>query len=89
MTEKTTDDLHPLVKKGLDSKPPIAKLIGFEVEQISQGRAVIVLEAGPQHANPMALFTGLFCAVSPMRQWEWRLLRLWSTTNRSQPSISR
>jgi uncharacterized protein (TIGR00369 family) len=65
MAERTTEDLHPLVKKVLDSKPPIAQLIGFEVQQISLGRAVIVLEAGPQHANPMGtLHGGVLCDVA-------------------------
>jgi hypothetical protein len=44
---------HPLIKRVIDDKPPIAKLIGFEVVEISHGRAVAVFEAGPQHANPM------------------------------------
>lgn len=56
---------HPLVKRVLDSRPPIAQLIGFEVEQIGQGQAVAVLEAGPQHANPMGtLHGGVLCDVA-------------------------
>ena len=31
---------HPLVRKVLDAKPPIAELIGFEVVQIGEGRAI-------------------------------------------------
>jgi uncharacterized protein (TIGR00369 family) len=65
MTETTTGEPHPLVKKVLDSKPPIAKLIGFEVEQIGRGQAVISLESGPQHANPMGtLHGGVLCDVA-------------------------
>lgn len=46
------------------SKPPIAKLIGFEVEQISLVQAAISLESGPQHANPMGtLHGGVLCDV--------------------------
>jgi uncharacterized protein (TIGR00369 family) len=65
MADRTTEDPHPLVKKVLDSKPPIAKLIGFEVEQISRGHAVIMLEAGPQHANPMGtVHGGVLCDIA-------------------------
>jgi len=39
--------IHPLVKKVLASKPPIAELIGFNVEEIGDGRAVGCLQAGP------------------------------------------
>jgi len=56
---------HPLVKRVIDDKPPIAKLIGFEVVEISHGRAVAVFEAGPQHANPMGtLHGGVLCDVA-------------------------
>jgi len=58
-------DPHPLVKKVLNSKPPIAQLIGFEVEKINRGHAIAVLEAGPQHANPMdTLHGGVLCDVA-------------------------
>jgi len=54
--------VHPLIKKVLASKPPIAELIGFSVEEISDGRAVGLLESGPQHANPMGtLHGGVLC----------------------------
>ena len=37
MAESANGSLHPLVQKVLDFKPPIAKLIGFEVERIAHG----------------------------------------------------
>lgn len=56
---------HPLIKKVLASKPPIAHLIGFDVQEIESGRAVAVLNAGPQHANPMGtLHGGVLCDVA-------------------------
>jgi uncharacterized protein (TIGR00369 family) len=56
---------HPLVKKVLDSKPPIADLIGFEVEEISDGRAVGSLQTGRQHTNPMGtLHGGVLCDLA-------------------------
>jgi uncharacterized protein (TIGR00369 family) len=38
--------------------PPIARLLGFTLTAIGPGRAVIELEAGPQHANPMGTLHG-------------------------------
>jgi uncharacterized protein (TIGR00369 family) len=48
-----------------EGAPPIAKLIGFELESIELGRSVMSLEAGPQHANPMGtLHGGIICDVA-------------------------
>ncbi len=38
--------------------PPIARLIGFTITEVEPGRAVVELEAGPQHANPMGTLHG-------------------------------
>jgi uncharacterized protein (TIGR00369 family) len=44
---------------------PIARLIGFEVKEIGDGRATIGLAAGPQHANPMGtLHGGILCDIA-------------------------
>jgi uncharacterized protein (TIGR00369 family) len=44
---------------------PVARLIGFEVKEIADGRAVVTLAAGPQHANPMGtLHGGILCDVA-------------------------
>ena len=65
MAESVNESLQPLVKKVLDSKPPIAKLIGFEMERITRGHAIAVLEAGLQHENPMGtLHGGVLCDVA-------------------------
>jgi uncharacterized protein (TIGR00369 family) len=57
--------VHPLIEKALTSKVPIADLIGFRVEEIGGGRAVGLLPAGPQHANPMGtLHGGVLCDLS-------------------------
>jgi len=56
---------HPLIQKVLAEKPPIAKLIGFVIEGIADGRAVGSMEAGPQHANPMGtLHGGILCDLA-------------------------
>src|SRR5260370_755631 len=42
----------------------IARLIGFEAKEIAEGRAVLTLAAGPQHANPMGTLHGrVLCDV--------------------------
>src|SRR5580693_10694835 len=44
---------------------PIARLIGFEAKDIGDGRATVVLTAGPQHANPMGtLHGGILCDIA-------------------------
>jgi uncharacterized protein (TIGR00369 family) len=43
----------------------VARLIGFEAEKIGEGRAVVALAAGPQHANPMGtLHGGILCDIA-------------------------
>jgi uncharacterized protein (TIGR00369 family) len=44
--------------------PPVATLVGFAVTAIEPGRAVVELDAGPRHANPMGtLHGGILCDV--------------------------
>lgn len=44
---------------------PIGRLIGFQVQEIGDGRAVVTLVAGPQHVNPMGtLHGGVLCDVA-------------------------
>jgi len=44
---------------------PVARLIGFEAEEIADGRAVVRLAAGGQHANPMGtLHGGILCDIA-------------------------
>ena len=57
--------VHPLIEKALASKVPIAELIGFHVDEVGDGRAVLSLRAGPQHANPMGtLHGGILCDIA-------------------------
>lgn len=65
ITATSADAAHPLVKKVMKQKPPIAELIGFDVEEIGEGRAVFTLEATPRHANPMGtLHGGVLCDLA-------------------------
>jgi len=44
---------------------PIARLVGFEAKEGADGRAVVTLAAGPQHANPMGtLHGGVLCDIA-------------------------
>ena len=64
-TTRFSGTVHPLVRKVIDAKPPIAELIGFEVVEIGEGRAIGSLQAGPQHANPMGtLHGGVLCDIA-------------------------
>jgi uncharacterized protein (TIGR00369 family) len=43
----------------------VARLIGFEAKEIADGKATVVLAAGPQHANPMGtLHGGILCDIA-------------------------
>jgi uncharacterized protein (TIGR00369 family) len=56
---------HPLIQNARASRPPIAELIGFTIEDVGEGRAVGILQSGPQHANPMGtLHGGVLCDVA-------------------------
>ena len=55
---------HPMIAMGRNSMP-VAKLIGFELAEAGDGRAVVTLEAGPQHTNPMGtLHGGILCDIA-------------------------
>ena len=56
---------HPVIEKVLASRPAVAELIGFNVEEISDGHAVGLLQTGPQHANPMGtMHGGILCDLA-------------------------
>lgn len=65
VTIKDSQHVHPLMEKLRASKPPIAELIGFDVQEISEGHSVAILQSGPQHANPMGtLHGGVLCDLT-------------------------
>jgi uncharacterized protein (TIGR00369 family) len=52
-------------KRGRVNDVPIARLIGFEAKEITDGRATVILAAGPQHSNPMGtLHGGILCDIA-------------------------
>ncbi len=45
--------------------PPVSALIGFRIQSAEADRVVMVLEAGPQHANPMGtIHGGILCDIA-------------------------
>jgi uncharacterized protein (TIGR00369 family) len=62
-SEKATSE-HPPIAIGREGMP-VAKLIGFQLAEAGDGRAVVTLEAGPQHTNPMGtLHGGILCDIA-------------------------
>src|SRR5213080_4730780 len=58
-------DLIRMVQKGELPPPPIATLIGFTIRSIEPGHAVMEMQAGPQHANPMGtVHGGVLCDLA-------------------------
>jgi len=63
--EPQTNSSHRLIEQVQKHGAPVAKLVGFEIEDVADGRAVGHLEAGPQHANPMGtLHGGVLCDLA-------------------------
>lgn len=60
-----TESPHRLVEQVRKHGAPVAKLVGFEMDEVADGRAVGHLDAGPQHANPMGtLHGGVLCDLA-------------------------
>jgi uncharacterized protein (TIGR00369 family) len=54
-----------MLARGEAPPPAIADLIGFTLTHVEPGQAVIELEAGAQHANPMGtLHGGVICTIA-------------------------
>jgi uncharacterized protein (TIGR00369 family) len=54
-----------LFERSMQKRPPVAELLGFDVPEAGGGRAVVTLQAGPQHANPMGtLHGGILCDIA-------------------------
>ncbi|HZP35621.1 MAG TPA: PaaI family thioesterase [Methylomirabilota bacterium] len=58
-------DMVRKIQRGELPPPPIATLIGFTLEEVEAGRAVVALKAERRHANPMGtLHGGILCDVA-------------------------
>jgi len=54
-----------LIERMMKHKAPIGDLVGFDVTQAGDGRAVVMMETGRQHFNPMGtLHGGVLCDVA-------------------------
>src|SRR5262245_35103068 len=64
-TATPSQAVHPLIERARTLEVPIARLIGFDVEEIGDGRAITTMDTGPQHANPMGtLHGGVLCDLA-------------------------
>ncbi len=53
------------IVRGEIPRPPVSELIGFKLESIETGRAVVTLEADERHRNPMGtLHGGVLCDIA-------------------------
>jgi uncharacterized protein (TIGR00369 family) len=54
-----------MLQRGAVPAPAIADLIGFRLTDVEPGRAVVELDAGPRHANPMGtVHGGVLCDIA-------------------------
>src|SRR5580692_8208374 len=61
---KNSKGEHPLIAVGREGMP-VGELIGFKIIEAGDGRAIVTLQAGPQHANPMGtLHGGILCDIA-------------------------
>lgn len=50
-----------------ETSPPIAELLGFQLESYGDGEAIVTFEPGPEHANPMGtLHGGVLCDIGDL-----------------------
>ena len=65
MSTPETGFQPPFRSKFKPQEAPVGHLIGFEAKESAEGRAVVTLSAGPQHANPMGtLHGGILCDIA-------------------------
>jgi len=54
-----------MVQRGELPPPAVADLIGFTLAAVEPGRAIVEIEAGPRHVNPMGtVHGGILCDVA-------------------------
>jgi uncharacterized protein (TIGR00369 family) len=61
---RALDVFRQIVAGEIDG-PPVGRLLDMRMTEIDEGRAVFVLEAGPQHASPLGtVHGGIICDVA-------------------------
>jgi TetR/AcrR family transcriptional regulator, transcriptional repressor for nem operon len=65
MSDQETPSQPDFRERAKANDVAVARLIGFEVKEIADGQATVVLSTGPQHANPMGtLHGGILCDIA-------------------------
>jgi len=65
MPESATAGETTLFQRMMKQKAPIGDLVGFGVTDAGNGRAVVTIQTGPQHFNPMGtLHGGVLCDIA-------------------------
>jgi uncharacterized protein (TIGR00369 family) len=65
MRAPETSTKHDFRERARTNDVAAAKLIGWETQRIAEGHAIVTLQAGPQHANPMGtLHGGILCDIA-------------------------
>lgn len=58
-------ELGERMARGTVKRPPVADLIGFDIERVAPGEAVVTFDAEGRHANPMGtLHGGILCDIA-------------------------
>ena len=61
---RALDTFRQMVAGEIDG-PPVGRLLDMRMTEIDEGRAVFVLDAGPQHASPLGtVHGGIICDVA-------------------------
>jgi uncharacterized protein (TIGR00369 family) len=67
VADETADGGGPEMMKSTTRRKvmPVAELVGFDLAEVGEGRAVVTLETGPQHTNPMGTtHGGILCDIA-------------------------
>lgn len=65
MSEPATAGETKLIDRMMKHRAPIGDLVGFGVTEAGEGRAVVEIQTGPQHFNPMGtLHGGVLCDIA-------------------------
>ena len=65
MPDPAVPEKSATLHAALQTRPPVSELIGFEIAEASEGRVVVVLQAGTRHFNPMGtVHGGILCDIA-------------------------
>jgi uncharacterized protein (TIGR00369 family) len=65
MADPARQEEQKLFDRMMEKKAPIGDLIGFQISEAGDGRAVVTMQSGPQHFNPMGtLHGGVLCDIA-------------------------